>query len=105
MNEGRFEVFRRDNGEPGARNIDVIELVFGDEGALVVDGVYTGPAAEACWGDWDYEFQLRIPPDHVRAFIAGVFRESFTLERALTFADLQRICQEEAIPAEHWSWV
>ena len=104
MAEQRFEIYLREDGERDDPNRDSIALVFKEDGALVVDGVYTGPAAEAFWGDWDHEFQLRVPPEHARAFIAAVFRAAFNRERRLTFSQLQQVCRDEGIPAEESSW-
>lgn len=91
VTEQRFEIFRRDDGEPGARNVDAIEMIFRDDGALGADGAYTNPEAKAFWADRDHELQMRVPPEHVRAFLATVFRAPIEPQRALTFGDLQRL--------------
>lgn len=104
MTETRYRLYEdRIDGPDGADTCE-IDLVFQSDGSLKIDGVYTGPKAEAFWGDWDHEFWMIVPADHAEAFLAAIARDAFNRKGALTYSDLQGIVKEADFPVEEGHW-
>lgn len=89
---------------PAGPDTTSISLSFLPNGGLRIDGYYSGPRAEAFWGDWDHEFWMEIPTSHTQTFIAEVFHDAFNRINPVTYARLEEICTEQDIPVTKGHW-
>lgn len=105
MTEGTvFPIYHLSTKTPEGADTTDIKLHIEPDGALHFDGVYTGPKAEAFWGDWDHEFWLDIEATHAPAVLALILRDSFAREGRLTWSALIDLLTAGAIPFTKGSW-
>lgn len=97
-------VFHERVETPDGPDTTSVTLRFLPDGGLRFDGCYSGPQAEAFWGDGDHEFWMEIPASHAQALIAAVFHDAFNAVKPMTYSRLQEICTEQDIPATKGHW-
>lgn len=89
---------------PDGPDRSTLDLVFQPDGSLRLDGCYSGPKAEAFWGDWDHEFWLDIPADHAQAALALIARHAFTPGPPLTVTGLRETLTNYGIVFTEGHW-
>ena len=89
---------------PDGPDRSTLNLVFQPDGSLRLEGCYSGPKAEAFWGDWDHEFWLDIRADHAQATLALMARPAFSASPPLTFATLRDHLTAADIPFTEGHW-
>lgn len=92
------EIFRQE-GE----NFRSIIATLEPDGTLMLDAQDMGPLVQQVWGDSDYEFWCRIPPEGA-ARLAFVLLKKFYANREQAVDELRALCAAEGIPHENGSY-
>ncbi|MGI9336143.1 MAG: hypothetical protein ACR2RL_23600 [Gammaproteobacteria bacterium] len=62
-----------------------------------------GPSVEHFWGDSDYEFGVRVKPEHVNALVFALLKDKY--EGAISGVDeFRSFCKANKIPCDWWNW-
>jgi hypothetical protein len=92
------EIYRQD-GE----NFRSIMVTLEPNGTVMMDTQDMGPAVQQVFGDSDYEFWVRIPPEAVGRLAFALLKKLYTgRDRAVD--ELRDLCAAEGIPHEGGSW-
>ena len=92
------EIYRQD-GE----NFRSIMVTLEPNGTVTVDAQDMGPLVQQVFGDSDYEFWIRVPPEGVGRLAFALLKKLYTgRDRAVD--ELRDLCAAEGIPYEGGSW-
>lgn len=92
------EIYRQE-GE----NFRSIMITLEPNGTIMMDTQDIGPAVQQVFGDSDYEFWVRIPPEAVGRLAFALLKKLYAgRERAVD--ELRDLCAAEGIPHEGGTW-
>ncbi len=104
MDRGRMskpittEIYRQ-HGE----NFRSIMLTLEPNGTIMVDTQDMGPIVQQVFGDSDYEFWIRVPPEAVGRLAFALLKKLYAgRDRAVD--EVRDFCAAEGIPYEGGSW-
>jgi len=92
------EIFRQEGD-----NFRSICVTLEPDGALMLDAQDMGPLVQEVWGDSDYEFWCRIPPE-AAAWLAFALLRKLYANRAQAVDELRALCASEGVPHENGSY-
>lgn len=92
------EIFRKE-GE----NFRSIIVTLEADGTLMLDAQDMGALVKEVWGDSDYEFWCRIPPEGAAKLAYVLLRELYA-NREQAVDELRALCAAENIPHESGSY-
>jgi hypothetical protein len=93
------EIFRQEGD-----NFRSIIVTLEPDGTLMLDAQDMGSLVKEVWGDSDYEFWCRIPPE-AAAKLAYVLLKKLYAGREQAVEELRTLCAAENIPHENGSYV
>ena len=96
------EIFRQDGREQGGNFRSIIATLEPD-GTLMLDAQDMGPPVKEVWGDSDYEFWCRVPPEGVAKLAYALLRKLYA-DREQAVDELRALCAAENIPHENGSY-
>ncbi len=99
MTERLSEEVYRQEGD----NFRSIIATLEPDGVLMLDAQDMGPLVQEMWGDSDYEFWCRIPPEGA-AKLAYVLLRKLYAGREHAVDELRALCAAENIPHENGSY-
>ncbi len=99
MTERTSEELYRQEGD----NFRSIRVTLSEDGGLMLDAQDMGPLVKQVWGDSDYEFWCRIPPEGA-AKLAYVLLKQLYANREQAVDELRKLCAAENIPHENGSY-
>jgi hypothetical protein len=81
-----------------------VRLALEDDGAIKMDAQDMGPTVTQIWGDDDYEFWVRVPPNSLPKLAFELLRERFSGQ--LGAVDAFRVwCEAHGVEHKFDSWV
>lgn len=80
-----------------------IDVSIEDNGDLLFSGQDIGSAPEDIFGDFDYEYWLRVPAAEKDRVLLVLIRE-FYRDNALVVSELRQILESEGIPHGFYSY-
>lgn len=99
MTERLSEELYRQEGD----NFRSIRVTLGDDGTLMLDAQDMGPLVEQMWGDSDYEFWCRIPPEGAARLAYALLKKLYA-NREQAVDELRNLCAAEDVPHENGSY-
>jgi hypothetical protein len=99
MTERLSEEIYRQEGD----NFRSIRVTLDADGALTLDAQDMGPLVKEVWGDSDYEFWCRIPPE-AAAKLAYALLKKLYANREHAVDELRKLVAAENIPHENGSY-
>ena len=84
-------------------NFRSVILASTEEGGLDVSAQDMGPTVRALHDDGDYEFGIRIAPEHLAAFAFALVREHYQGDLDAV-AKLRAIADRDGLPTNFWTW-
>lgn len=99
MSEQLSEEIYRQEGD----NFRSIRVTLETDGTLMVDAQDMGPLVKEGWGDSDYEFWCRIPPEAAGKLAYTLLRKLYA-NREQAVDELRKLCAAEGIPHENGSY-
>ena len=74
------------------------------DGGLEVEAQDMGKLVEEVWGDSDYEFWVKVPPEAVPRLAMALVKKIYA-GRADAIDDLRALCEAEGVPHtfDHWA--
>lgn len=100
MKEKLSEEIYRQEGD----NFRSVMVTLSEDGGLMVDTQDMGRLVEEYWGDSDYEFWVKIPPE-AASRLAYVLLKKLYAGRERAVDEVRELCAAEKIPHENGSWV
>jgi hypothetical protein len=92
------EIFRQEGD-----NFRSIMVTLEADGVLQVDAQDMGPLVKEVWGDSDYEFWCRIPPEAVGKLAYALIRKHYA-GREQAVDEIRALCVEAGVPCENGSY-
>ena len=92
------EIFRQEGD-----NFRSICVTLEPDGALMLDAQDMGPLVQEVWGDSDYEFWCRIPPEAAGKLAFALLRKLYA-NREQAVDELRALCAAEGVPHENGSY-
>ena len=92
------EIFRQE-GE----NFRSVMITLEADGALQIDTQDMGPLVQQVWGDSDYEFWCRVPPEAAGRLAYALLKKHYA-GREQAVDEIRTLCAEAAVPHENGSW-
>lgn len=92
------EIYRQEGA-----NFRSIRVALEPDGTLMVDAQDMGPLVQEMWGDSDYEFWCRIPPEGA-AKLAYILLRKLYANREQAVDELRKLCAAENVPHENGSY-
>jgi hypothetical protein len=99
VSEKLSEEIYRQEGE----NFRSVMITLEADGSLQIDAQDMGPLVEEWWGDSDYEFWCRIPPEAAAKLAYALLRKHYT-GREQGVEEVRTLCAEAGVPCENGSW-
>jgi hypothetical protein len=99
MSEQLSEEIFRQEGE----NFRSIMVTLEADGVLQVDAQDMGPLVKEVWGDSDYEFWCRIPPEAIGKLAYALIRKHYA-GREQAVDEIRALCSEAGVPCENGSY-
>lgn len=99
MSERLSEEIYRQEGD----NFRSIRVTLETDGTLMVDAQDMGPLVKEVWGDSDYEFWCRIPPEATGKLAYTLLRKLYA-NREQAVDELRKLVAAEDIPHENGSY-
>lgn len=92
------ELFRRDGD-----NFRSIRVTLEPDGTLMLDAQDMGKLVQEIWGDSDYEFWCRVPPE-AAGKLAFVLLKKLYAGREQAVDELRALCAAEGVACENGSY-
>ena len=89
-------VIRHEDRSDGYNELSV---TIDKKGSIVLEGVDTGEDVCKFFGDWDFEYWLKIPPDYLETVLLFLIKDRF-----LSVHDMQKWLEERDIPSQFTSF-
>jgi hypothetical protein len=99
MSEKLSEEIFRQEGE----NFRSIMVTLEADGVLQVDAQDMGPLVKEVWGDSDYEFWCRIPPEAMGKLAYALIRKHYA-GREQAVDEIRALCAEASVACENGSY-
>ncbi|MBT07126.1 MAG: hypothetical protein CMM32_09490 [Rhodospirillaceae bacterium] len=81
-----------------------IKFYWEEDGGAVIDGCDMGPRVEEWFGDWDYEYSMKVKKNDIPKFLYLILKDSFNSSEPLTYGRLRKICAGNGIETKTFSW-
>lgn len=92
------ELYRRDGEEYRS-----VRVTWYKDGSLSVHGHDMGPIVEKVWGDSDYEYWTRIPPEAFAKLAFALIRRHY-MGRERAVEEIRDLCAEADVPHKFDTW-
>ena len=92
------EIFRQEGD-----NFRSVCVTLEVDGTLMLDAQDMGPLVKEIWGDSDYEFWCRVPPE-AAGKLAFVLLKKLYAGREQAVDELRAFCAAEGVPCENGSY-
>ncbi len=92
------ELFRRDG-----THFCSIRVTLETDGVVCVVGQDMGPPVEKMWGDSDYEYWTRIPPEAAAKLAFALIRRHYA-GREHAVEEIRALCVEAGVPHKFDTW-
>lgn len=92
------EIFRKEGD-----NFRSIIATLEADGTLMLDAQDMGPLVKEVWGDSDYEFWCRIPPEGAAKLAYALLKKLYA-NREQAVDELRALCAAENVPHENGSY-
>ena len=76
-----------------------------DEGNLVFEGHDLGDSVKEYWGDFDYEYWLRVEAEHLPKLLLELIKETFIKKIFTNDSEFKEWLKTKGIPSQFDSWV
>jgi hypothetical protein len=92
------EIYRQEGD-----NFRSVMITLEADGTLQIDAQDMGPLVKEVWGDSDYEFWCRIPPEAASKLAYALLRKHYT-GREQAVDEVRTLCAEAGVPCENGSY-
>lgn len=83
----------------------LLEVYIDDRGDLIFEGLDSGESIKEYWGDFDYEYWLKIKNTHLNSLLLHLIKECFDRSLFQTDSNFKVWLQKVGIPSEFNSYV
>jgi hypothetical protein len=89
----------------GKNEHQILEVKITDEGDLLFEGQDLGDSVVDYWGDFDYEYWLKVKSEYIPSIVLYLIKKCFDKGIFKNDSEFRAWLKEKGIPSSFDSWI